>query len=350
MIYKAAIIGTGRIGYLLQKDKKREQPASHSIALAKNKRINLVAGCDIDHEKLALWHKDYPKANIYKNFILLMENEVPDIVIIAVDETAHLDITQKVIKYKPKLIILEKPVAQNLNLAKKIKKYAESKNVPICINHERRFSKDYLILKNLLINNKIGEIHSIHASLWSGMKVWDDTCHKDGACSLIHDGTHLIDIIHFLFDIILKNPVIDKITKNKKKEVHALFLHYNIKNEKIIYIEINGNKKYFGFELEIKGSLGRIIIGNGYFKVYTSSLSPYYSNFRSLTKDKSIKRPKRTKYFSNMIQNCVNSLDGKSKLISPLVEGIKALSVLYDIVSAIDNKDKGTSKNSFFSS
>ena len=46
--YKAAIIGTGRIGYLLQKDGKREQPASHSSALFKNNRINLIAGCDIN--------------------------------------------------------------------------------------------------------------------------------------------------------------------------------------------------------------------------------------------------------------------------------------------------------------
>src|SRR4030042_4224756 len=99
VIYKAAIIGVGRIGYLLQKDKKREQPASHSLALSKNKRVKLIAGCDTNQEILNLWHKDYPYAKIYSDFIKLMENENPDIVVIAVNEDFHLDVTLKVINY-----------------------------------------------------------------------------------------------------------------------------------------------------------------------------------------------------------------------------------------------------------
>ena len=50
--YSAALIGTGRIGYSLGLDKKREQPASHSMALNAEKRIKLVAGCDINAENL----------------------------------------------------------------------------------------------------------------------------------------------------------------------------------------------------------------------------------------------------------------------------------------------------------
>ena len=38
--YNAAIIGTGRIGFSLGFDKKREQPASHTMTLINNKSIN----------------------------------------------------------------------------------------------------------------------------------------------------------------------------------------------------------------------------------------------------------------------------------------------------------------------
>ena len=51
-IYSAAIIGTGRIGFFLGLDKKREQPASHTMALLANRRIRLVAGCDVDSRRL----------------------------------------------------------------------------------------------------------------------------------------------------------------------------------------------------------------------------------------------------------------------------------------------------------
>ena len=65
--YTAAIIGTGRIGFTLGFDKKREQPASHTMALLSNKRIQIVAGCDSDAENLARWHKYVPKASVFSD-------------------------------------------------------------------------------------------------------------------------------------------------------------------------------------------------------------------------------------------------------------------------------------------
>ena len=55
-VYTAALIGCGRIGYSLGLDRKREQPASHTMALNGNDRIKLIAGCDTDVEKLEEWH------------------------------------------------------------------------------------------------------------------------------------------------------------------------------------------------------------------------------------------------------------------------------------------------------
>jgi predicted dehydrogenase len=338
--YKAAIIGTGRIGFSLQFDKKREQPAAHSPAFYKNKNIKLVAACDIDEKKLVKWKTFYKKGNIYKNIETLFENEKPDIVIIAVNENAHLETTLKCIEQRPKLIVLEKPVAPDLKSAKLIKKYAEQFNVPISVNHERRFSSDYKLVKEMINSGKLGSIHTVKANLWSGATVYKKSAEEDGSCSLIHDGTHLVDIIHFLFDIELKKPITDNIIFDNKKDVRSINIHYtkklkNEKNEILIYIEMNGNKKYFGFEIEINGSIGKIIIGNGYLKFYESKVSPYYSGFYSLVKNKKLKTPEKTGYFSNMVQNCVDYLAGKENLISPLEEGIKTLKVLYDIVDII---------------
>ena len=54
--YTAAVIGTGRIGFSLGFDKKREQPASHTVSLLENKRIKLIAGCDTNPENLAKFY------------------------------------------------------------------------------------------------------------------------------------------------------------------------------------------------------------------------------------------------------------------------------------------------------
>ena len=64
--YIAALTGCGRIGFTLGFDKKREQPASHTMALLNNQRINLIAGCDSDQANLEKWH-DYVKSFHKKN-------------------------------------------------------------------------------------------------------------------------------------------------------------------------------------------------------------------------------------------------------------------------------------------
>ena len=55
--YTACVIGTGRIGFTLGFDKKREQPASHTMALLKNKHIRIIAGCDKNFDELKKMRK-----------------------------------------------------------------------------------------------------------------------------------------------------------------------------------------------------------------------------------------------------------------------------------------------------
>ena len=52
---------------------------------------------------------------------------------------------------KPKLVILEKPVALNLSEAEKIRQEAEKFQVPVLVNHERRFAEDFKLAKISII-------------------------------------------------------------------------------------------------------------------------------------------------------------------------------------------------------
>ena len=65
--YTSAIIGLGRIAFTLGYDKKREQPASHTMALKANRRIKIIAGCDIDENRLEKWQKANPGAKTYSS-------------------------------------------------------------------------------------------------------------------------------------------------------------------------------------------------------------------------------------------------------------------------------------------
>lgn len=330
--YKAVLIGTGRIGFSLGLDKKREQPASHTMALLDNKRIELIAGADSNIQTADEW-KNYLSQNkieakVYYSSTELYANEKPDIIVVAVNENAHLQECISAIKQKPKLVILEKPVALNTQEAEIIRKTAQENEVSVMVNHERRFAFDYIEAKKFL--SRIGEIQSVRAELYSGLRVYAPQFEEDGSYSLIHDGTHLVDIVQYLLEIELSNPILTGIYKDKENIIRNFTAHYSTEKIPEIQIAMSGRSKFFAFGIDILGTLGRINIGNGYSKFYERKESKLYSGFYSLTNAK-VKLPKKTGYFSNMIQNAVNFLDKKANLLSPLEDAIQDLKVLEEI-------------------
>lgn len=341
--YNAAIIGVGRIGFSLGFDKKREQPASHSFALEANKKINLIAACDTNQENLTQWAKYYKNRNTFSsveelvNFGKTLENKHFDIIVVSVNEESHFDCVVKAIKSHPKLIILEKPVALNSEQAKEIENIANQENVKVLVNHERRFALDYNLAKKWI--SKIGDLQSIDAKLFSGLRVYRKEDEKTGFYSLLHDGTHLVDIVLFLLEATgnysLTNPVLDSVFRDKEKVVRNLRVTFNNENCPDVSFFISGRCKYFGFEIDILGTLGRISIGNGFAKIYLRQESKLYSNFYSLVHQKNIRFAKKTHYFSNMIQNAVEYLDGTSELKSTLTDGINTLLILEQIKKLI---------------
>ena len=168
--YSAALIGLGRIGFSLGFDRKREQPASHTMALKNCRRIRLVAGCDTDSCRRSEWNKFLKNAAVYSSAVKMLSETKPDIVSVAVNESSHLECALGAIQAKPRLVILEKPVALTVADGLKIAEASENYKVPVMINHERRFAADYKIARSCL--SSIGEIKKIDASLYSGLLVY----------------------------------------------------------------------------------------------------------------------------------------------------------------------------------
>ena len=340
MKYTAALIGTGRIGFSLGFDKKREQPASHTMALKGNRRISLVAAADTDIDRLERWKKYVKGSKTFYTSADLYKECHCDIITVAVNEDAHLSECIAAIQAKPRLVILEKPVALSVEEALKIKTAAHDAAVPVMVNHERRFSSDYLLAKDYL--SQIGEIQSVRGDLFSGLRVYSKKEEETGAYSLLHDGTHLVDILQFLLEDlaeerevacepILKNPRIVSLYKDDKGDVRNVSVQYELKKCPDIRVNISGRSKFFEFGVEILGTLGRIRVGNGYALFEKRQESKLYTGFYSLMRDKKVKRSKKTGYFSGMVQNAVDFLDGKAPLKSPLDDAIADLSVLEEI-------------------
>lgn len=340
-MYTAALIGTGRIGFSLGFDKKREQPASHTMALLYNKNIKIAAGCDCSEENLSEWKKYVDKkqksdVKIFASSDELFNNLKTDIVVVAVNEESHLCECIKAIESKPRLVILEKPVALSVEEGEKIKVASEKFNVPVLVNHERRFSLDYNLAKQMLAEGKIGKLQTVNGRLFSGMRVYSKLRESNGAYSLLHDGTHLVDIVSFLLDdekienLSLTGLFWEPVKDETEPSLRNLTAHYTTKSCPDVNLYVSGRSRYFEFGVELLGTEGRIFIGNGIFTLEQRKESKLYTGFYSLEKVK-FSRPKKTYYFANMVQNAVDFLEGRSEIKSPLSVALNDLRILIEI-------------------
>lgn len=343
-IYTASIIGLGRIAFSLGFDRLREQPASHTMALLDSRRVRIVSGCDTDGEKCAKWQKYVEKeqhstVKVYQDAREMLSSNKSDIVVVAVNESAHLDMATVAIEACPRIVILEKPVALSSIEGKRIADIAMKYGVPVMVNHERRFARDWCFARDYIADGHIGQVQSVMAQLCSSLLVYSPVEKNTGAYSLIHDGTHLVDITRFILgNAELTNPLLVNLTRdeNDSNVVRNLSVHFEAIDGAIpcpdVLIKISGRSRFFHFGVDVLGTEGRVQLGNGFAQFERREQSNMYTGFYSLAPDNSVSRIvrllRRTRYFANMVQSAIDFLDGNAPLTSALQDGLDDLEVL----------------------
>ena len=114
----------------------------------------------------------------------MLAEQKPKIVSIATWKDTHYKITKLCINFGIKVIVLEKPLAKNINQAKSLLKIIKKNNVKVLVNHRRRYDTEIIKLKKRLDKGLIGEI--IQASSYY-------------VYGLLTTATHVIDTLRFLF-------------------------------------------------------------------------------------------------------------------------------------------------------
>jgi predicted dehydrogenase len=328
-LVKAAIVGLGRIASLLEEDSLREKPCTHAGAITANPDCELAVGCDIDEERRQLFAQKW-RVPVYADAADMLRVHKPQILAVATHPDSHYHYCRLAADCGVKVVICEKPLADNIKEARKIARLAEN-GLAIVTNHERRYAEDYIRAKSILGSGKLGGLLSARAVLYMGrtQRLLD---------VLWHDGTHLVDAIMFLTDMELKHKKRRgaKLSANEgtawlEGELRMSKGNNSSPSPLPIIIEIGAGRDHLVFEMEFSCEKGRLRIGNGVFEVWESVPSPYAEKFRSLRKtDETFSGP--TGYFANMVKDAVAcaSEPGK-KPRSGAADGLRVIEYLNSI-------------------
>jgi predicted dehydrogenase len=324
---KAAIIGLGRIASLLEEDSLREKPCTHAGALAANPDCALAAGCDIDEERRRLFAEKW-QVPVYADAAEMIRTHAPQILAIATHPDSHYRYCRLAADCGVPVVICEKPLADNIGEARKIKRLG--KHGPVIItNHERRYAKDYNRARAILDGVKLGKLLSVRAILYMGKT-------KRLLDVLWHDGTHLADAIMLLTNATLKHRRRwgAKLGANTGTAWLEGTLHGALIAAPIpVIIEIGAGRDHLAFEVEFSCEKGRLRIGNGIFEVWESIPSPYAEQFRSLKQSgETFTGP--TGYFANMVQDAVRcAREGGATPLSAADDGLRVIEYLNSVSS-----------------
>jgi len=314
-VIRCALAGTGRIGSSLEDDRKREKPASHAGAIFAHPRCRCIGGADPDEEHLREFGRRWriSSASLYSSLEEMLENQPPDILHIASPTESHINLLSTALDYHVPLVILEKPVASEVEEALAILPRIKSSSTRILVNHERRFSADYMHVRRRVEECTYGRLLSLQARLYMGRT-------KPVKDVLWHDGTHMVDIIRYLCGSNLEALHVQGDPYSSEDNVYLFGKAAGVD----VLLDCSPGRDHLHFELELSFEQGRIRVGNGIYQEEKSCPSPYYEVYRSLLPQKKVF--KRTGYFRNMMAHAVELFDHQEmQSRSSFEEGIASI-------------------------
>ena len=340
----AALVGCGRVASLLEDDSLRSKPATHLGALEKlADTVELVALCDIDPERLEQAGNRWNVKNLFQDYRAMIKKHRPDLLIIASWTATHHQIAVFAANHGVRGLLIEKPLALNLRQADKIISTCRRRQVKTVVNHERRWDPLYHKAREIIVDKSLGELRTVYAMVFSNSFIrgpWPEVIREHGGGPLLHDGTHLIDMIRFLageISLLSGRAVVDLPGCGSETRAWAWL---ETRQGVPVLLEAGGRRDYFHFEIDLHFSSGRIRIGNGIRDFQISSESTRYQGFQDLASSPFPQVTDKTRPFTGALAELCTAVTENREAISSALDGRRALEIIMAIYHSAARKGK----------
>jgi predicted dehydrogenase len=252
----------------------------------------------------------------------MLETERPDVLHVATPTESHCVLIAEAARRGVPLIICEKPLCSKAEEAREALAACREYGATLMVNHERRYSRDYVHARELVRERRYGALLSIQARLYMGRD-------RRPAEILLEDGTHMVDVIRFLTGEEIETRCTEG---NPHEETGTLQVLFRC-GEAAGFWEVSGRHQALVFEIELGFELGRLRIGNGILELWESAPSRHYAGFDSLRQVR-VPRFRTTGYFAGMLADAVEVARNPDRApVSAGEDGLRALEVIEQMLA-----------------
>lgn len=324
VIYKAVIIGCGNAagGYDCPKGKN---VFTHAHALSIHGRTILSGVYDIDYRKAVKFSRKWktvPFGDLDSMFITLQ----PDLVYVCVPTAAHIKTLRKILDWRPKAVICEKPLGHDVKAAEGIVREYSKKKIPLAVNYPRRFSVVTRKIKSEIAKEKYGKFINASLIYTKGIR---------------HNGSHAIDLLRFFFGEVRSFEILGANFDYEKNDP-TLDLFLKFQNNRKAHLVAADEKSYSVFEADFLFSKARIRLENSGLKYVAQKvrMDPLFKGYRDLSRE--VRRPTDARRaLSNLIDNVIQHLERGRELFCSGLDAIKTAQVCDRMIKAHAENKKG---------
>src|SRR5690606_16453978 len=144
---------------------------------------------------------DFPDARVLASDAELFAMPDVDLVVVATPTQLHAAQTQQALE-AGKHVVVDKPFAETSAQAYRLAQLARERNRMLAVFHNRRWDNDFLTLRKLISEDRLGEINGFHLR-WDRYRpevseTWRNR--PEPSSGMLYDlGTHMIDQVLVLF-------------------------------------------------------------------------------------------------------------------------------------------------------
>ena len=320
MIYNALVIGLGKCGVGFDLASQKDYIFTHTKAYMNDNRVNLIGGLDpVEKRREEFQNFSNTKAWPSVNELLDASPSVSiDIVSVCTPSHIRLEIIEGILSsIKPKVIILEKPIATKIDEAKKVEKLCKDNGVDLFINYFRRFQKGFQAIAENMKKGSYGKLQAVNVYYSNG---------------LFNNASHFVNLLLFFKDEMPKVKWVGSTKRTLKTgDVDVNFL-LSWENIDVFFHAANEDHYSFG-EMDLVFSSKRVLLKNYCYELIESEVKddPLFSNYKCLEEGDRNKEFTPMTYQAEVISEVCRFIKEGGRNISDGMSAINTLSICHEV-------------------